>query len=147
MSERTVEANKFKLTGRVDRSRGLPGIGRKALVGGVALGNVALAVGVGRVEAVKDASAYEHILRHGGYIHRQVVGRRLGRALARNELAPCLVALVDDLSGVLLVLRLSLLGTSNRVVGLGAEGLQALSRRSAQSDVHGLTHEMWGTPP
>lgn len=121
MSERTVKANKYKLTGRVDRSSGLPRVGRKTLVGRVALGNVALAVRVGRVEAVEGALAHEHILRHGEYIHRQVVGRRLGRALARNELAPCLVALVDDLRGVLLVLRLA--GERELVLGLAVGDL------------------------
>ena len=121
MSERTVKTNKYKLTGRVDRSSGLPRVGREALVGGVVLGNVALAVGVGGVEAVEGELAHEHILRHGEYIHRQVVGRRLGRALARNELAPCLVALVDDLSGVLLVLRLT--GERELVLGLSVGDL------------------------
>ena len=37
-------------------------------------------------------------------LHGEVVGRSLGRGLASNETAPCFVALVDNFSGILLVL-------------------------------------------
>ena len=48
--------------------------------------------------------------------HGEVVGRRLGGALARDEPPPGLVALVDDFGGVLLVLRLA--GERELVLGL-----------------------------
>ncbi len=51
------------------------------------------------------------------YVHGQVVGRSLGRALASDsQLTPGLVAFVDDLRGVLLVL--SLAGERKLVLGL-----------------------------
>ena len=44
---------------------------------------------------------------HVKYVHREVIRSSLCGALARNEPAPRFVALVDDLSRVLLVLRLT----------------------------------------
>ena len=44
---------------------------------------------------------------HVIYVHREVIRSSLRGALTRNEPAPCFVALVNDLSRVLLVLRLT----------------------------------------
>jgi hypothetical protein len=49
-------------------------------------------------------------------IHRKIIVRCLGRALASDEAAPRLVALVDDFSGIFLVLRLA--GERKLVFGL-----------------------------
>lgn len=49
-------------------------------------------------------------------VHRKIVVRCLGWALASDEATPRLVALVDDLSGIFLVLRLA--GERKLVFGL-----------------------------
>ena len=49
-------------------------------------------------------------------IHRKFVVRCLGRALAADEATPRLVALVDNFSGIFLVLRLT--GERKLVFGL-----------------------------
>jgi hypothetical protein len=78
-----------KLTGRVDRGRGLPGVGREVGIGGVVPGNES--------RGVLD----------GDVADGDVVGGGLSRSFASDETAPGFVALVDDLGGVLLVLSLT----------------------------------------
>ena len=55
----------------------------------------------------KEARNHSHKQDAQRHAHGEVVRRRLGGALARDEAAPRLVALVDDLGRVLLVLRLT----------------------------------------
>lgn len=87
-----------QLTGRVDRGRGLPGVGRKIGISGV---------------VPRDES--RGVL-NGDVADGNVVGGGLSRSLASDETAPCFVALVDDLGCVLLVLRLT--GECESVLGL-----------------------------
>jgi hypothetical protein len=84
--------------GRIDGSRGQPGVSRKS--------------SVSRVTASDEA---RRVL-DGDVGDGEVVAAGLSRALASDQTAPGLVALVDDLSSVLLVLGLS--GESKSVLWL-----------------------------
>ena len=98
-------------TGGVDRRGGLARVRRDAGVGRIVLARVAGRVGVGDVATGRgtakvstrtyDWSAYAKD------VHGDIVRGGLGGALAQDEAAPGLVALVDDLGRVLLVLGLA----------------------------------------
>lgn len=110
-----------RLTRRVDGSGGLARVGGEGSVDRVRVGDDALgALDVGVVaacgEKIRQQSARlsDCHRREGRHVHGDVVGVAAGGGLTVKELAPSLVALVDDLDGVLL--RLGLAGEGEDVL-------------------------------
>lgn len=83
------------------------------MAGGVLVGGGA-AAGREQVEGLMKGRGWKG--QNGGSLHGEIVRGGLSGALAADETAPGLVALVDDLGGVLLVLRLT--GERELVLGL-----------------------------